>query len=208
MTKGHTTVQYRCFKHFDQDAFLWDLSLAPFVNVFSFSDPNQALTAWYEAFLPVVEKHAPIRKRRVKHPTLPQWLSSEIIKAMKLRDRLKRDKKFEDYKKQRNKVTSLVRAAKKAYFAKLINDNKDTASLWHAMTEITHKSRNKAKTAEIKCSPNVFNNHFLSLTDAILKSADTSTSSDIRSQHPWRSFVRIGLVPAIHLRFLQLLYMK
>ena len=126
---------------------LWDLSLAPFVNVFSFSEPNQAPTAWYEAFLPVVEKHAPIRKRRVKHPTLPQWLSSEIIKAMKLRDRLKRDKKFEDYKKQRNKVTSLVRAAKKAYFAKLINDNKDTASLWRAMTEITHKSRNKVKTA-------------------------------------------------------------
>ena len=69
---------------------------------------------------------------------------------------------------------------KKSYFAKLINDNKDTASLWRAMTEITHKSRNKAKTAEIKCSPNVFNNHFLSLTDAILKSADTSTSSDYK----------------------------
>ena len=144
----------------------------------AFQIRNQALTAWYEAFLTVVEKHAPVRKRRVKHPTLPQWLSSEIIKAMKLRDRLKRDKKFEDYKKQRNIVTSLVRAAKKAYFAKMINDNKDTASLWRAMTEITHKSRNKAKTAEIKCSPNVFNNHFLSLTDAILKSADTSTSSD------------------------------
>ena len=107
MTKGHITVQYRCFKHFDRDAFLWDLSLAPFANVFSFSDPNQAPTAWYEAFPPVVEKHAPIRRR------LPQWLSSEIIKAMKLRDRLKRDKKSEDYKKQRNKVTSLVRTAKK-----------------------------------------------------------------------------------------------
>ena len=94
MTKGHATVQYRCFKHFDQDAFLWDLSLALFANVFSFSDPNQALTAWYEAFIPVVEKHAPIRRRRVKHPTLPQWLSPEIIKAMKLRDSLKRDKKY------------------------------------------------------------------------------------------------------------------
>ena len=43
ITKGHTTVQYRCFKHFDQDVFLWNLSLAPFANVFSFSDPNQAL---------------------------------------------------------------------------------------------------------------------------------------------------------------------
>ena len=146
--------------------------------------------ALVRSFLPVVEKRAPIRRRRVKHPTLPQWPSSEIIKAMKLRDRLKRDKKFEDYKKQRNKVTSSVRAAKKAYFAKLINDSKDTASLWRAMTEITHKSRNKAKTAEIKCSPNVFNNHFLSLTDAILKSADTRTSSDYKIPTSLKKFCK------------------
>ena len=130
MTKGQTTVQYHCFKHFDQDAFLWDLSLAPFANVFSFSDPNQALIAWpYEAFLPVVKKHAPIRRWRVKHPTFPQWLSSEIIKAMKLRDRLKRDKKCEDYKKERNKVTSLVTAAHK---------KKLTSQNWSLITKILH----------------------------------------------------------------------
>ena len=67
---------------------------------------------------------------------------------------------------------------------------KDTASLWRAMTEITHKSRNKAKTAEIKCSPNVFNNHFLSLTDAILKSADTSTSSDYKIPASLKKFCK------------------
>ena len=92
---------------------VWVLSLASFASVFSFSDPNLVLTAWYEAFLPVVEKHAPIRRRRVKHSTLPQWLSPEIVTAMKFRDRHKHDKIFEDYKKQNNKITSLVRAKKK-----------------------------------------------------------------------------------------------
>ena len=58
------------------------------------------------------------------------------------------------------------------------------------MTEITHKSRNKAKTAEITCSPNVFNNYFLSLTDAILKSADTSTSSDCKIPTPLKKFCK------------------
>ena len=43
-----------------------------------------------------------------------------------------------------------------------------------------HTSPEIKQTAEIKCSPNVFDNHFLSLTDAILKSADTSTSSDYK----------------------------
>ncbi|WP_419598339.1 reverse transcriptase domain-containing protein [Thiolapillus sp.] len=174
LAKGHTTIQYRTFKHFNQDDFLRDLSSAPFANVLEVSDPSTALVAWYEAFLPVIEKHAPLRRKRVKHPTLPQWLSPDIITAMKTRNKLKKEKKFEDYKRQRNKVTNLVRAAKKAYFEKLINHNKDTSSLWRAMNEITHKSRNKSVSCEIKGSPNSFNEHFLSVSESILKSADNS----------------------------------
>ena len=93
---------------------------------------------------------------------------------MKTRDKLKKEKKFEDYKRQRNKATNLVCAAKKAYFEKLINHNKDTSSLWRAMNEITHKSRNKSVSGEIKGSPNSFNEHFLSIYESILKSADNS----------------------------------
>ena len=58
------------------------------------------------------------------------------------------------------------------------------------MIEITHKSRNKAKTAEIKCSPNVFNNHFLPLTDATLKSADTSTACDYKISPSLKKFCK------------------
>ena len=58
------------------------------------------------------------------------------------------------------------------------------------MTEITHKSQNKAKTAEIKYSLNVFSNHFLSLTDAILKSAETSTSSDYKIPTSLKTFCK------------------
>ena len=48
------------------------------------------------------------------------------------------------------------------------------------MTEITHKSQNKAKTGEIKCSANVFKNPFLLLTNAVFKSADINTASDYK----------------------------
>ena len=130
LAKGHTSVQYRSFKHFNNDDFLRDLSFAPFAAVFGAADPTTALITWYDAFLPGIEKHAPLRRKRVQHPTLPQWLSTDIIKAMKTRDKLKKDKKFDDYKRHRNKVTNLVRAAKKAYFEKLINHSKDTSALW------------------------------------------------------------------------------
>ena len=65
---------------------------------------------------------------------------------MKTGDKLKQEKKFEDYKK---KLTNLVRAAKRAYFEKLINHNKDTSSLWRAENETTHKSRSKSGSCEI-----------------------------------------------------------
>ena len=136
LAKSHTTIQYRSFKHFNQGDFLQELDSAPFAAVFSLSDPTKALSASYEAILPVIEKHAPLRRKRVKHPTLRQWLSTDIIKAMKTRDKFKQEKKFEGYKKifkKRNKVTNLVRAAKRAYFEKLINHNKDTSSLWRAV---------------------------------------------------------------------------
>ena len=42
LAKGQTTVQYRSFKHFNQDDFLRDVSSAPFAAVLEVSDPTTA----------------------------------------------------------------------------------------------------------------------------------------------------------------------
>ena len=93
-----------------------DISCAPFSNVYSFNDPDDAMLAWYNIFMPIIDKHAPLRKKRVKHPKLPPWLTKDVIVAMAIRDRLKKEKKNDDFKKQRSRVKSLVCSAKKAYF--------------------------------------------------------------------------------------------
>ena len=113
---------------------------------------------------------------------------------MKIRYKLKQEKKVEDYKKQRNKVANLVRAVKRAYFEKLINHNKDTSSLWRAMNEITHKSRNKPASCEIKCSSNSLNKHFLSFSASILKSTDNSSCKNYEISQFLKKFCqdRIG----------------
>ena len=48
-----------------------DLKVMPFDSVFNFNDPSEALAFWYDAFLPVVNKYAPLRRKRVKHPKMP-----------------------------------------------------------------------------------------------------------------------------------------
>ena len=78
-SKGHTSIEYRSFKNFDVESFLSDVSAMPFDSVFNYNDPSEALTFWYNAFLPVVNKHAPLRRKRVKHPKLPPWLTKDII---------------------------------------------------------------------------------------------------------------------------------
>ena len=42
------------------------------------------------------------------------------------------------------------------------------------MNEIMHKSRNKSVSGEIKGSPDSFNEHFLSISESIFKSANNS----------------------------------
>ena len=89
---------------------------------------------------------------------------------MALRDKLKRDKLFDLCKKQRNKVSTLVRTAKKNYLNKLITDNRDTATIWRAVNEISRKSRPQSNSSVCNITPDSFNKHFLSLAEKLTSS--------------------------------------
>ena len=99
--------------------------------------------------MPIINVHAPLRKKRVKHPKWQPWLTRDVITAMAVRDRLKKEKGSEDFKKQRNKVKSLVRSAKKSYYDKLIELDKSTSTVWKALNEITNKSHQKKKAEHL-----------------------------------------------------------
>ena len=70
---------------------------------------------------------------------------------MAIRDRLKKGKQFEVFKKQRNKVKSLVRSAKISDFDKLIESDKSIATIWKAINEIkpTNLIENKATPPQL-----------------------------------------------------------
>ena len=84
---------------------------------------------------------------------------------MALHDKLKSDKLFDLYKKQRNKVSTFVRTAEKNYFNKLITDNRDTATIWRAVNEITRKFHPQSKSSASNFTTDSFNEHFLSLAE-------------------------------------------
>jgi hypothetical protein len=141
--------------------------------VYSYNNPDDPLSTLYGIITPIINKHAPIRRKRVKQATLPGWLTGEIIETMKRRDKAKKEKQFHEYKIWRNKVTTLVRDAKKKFFGTLITNSRDTAQIWRAMNSITNKHRKPHSSPPNEHSADTLNDFFLSHASTIIS---TTTS--------------------------------
>ena len=89
---------------------------------------------------------------------------------MAFRDKLKHDKLFDLYKKQRNKVSTSVRTAKENYFSKLVTDNRDTATIWRGVNETSRKSCPQSNSSVCNITPDSFNKHFLSSAEELTSS--------------------------------------
>ena len=109
----HKTITIRNFTKFEQSRFLQDLAQAQMSKIYQSSNPDQALKDWLNIFNGIYDKHAPFMTKRVRDKQKPPWISKEIDEAKVLREKLKKEKKFEEFKKQRNKVTSLIRISRK-----------------------------------------------------------------------------------------------
>ena len=57
----HSLLSIRSSKHFDPTAFCTDLSCVPFIPVLDCTDPKEALSVWYNVYLTVVNRHAPLK---------------------------------------------------------------------------------------------------------------------------------------------------
>ena len=125
---SHYTISYRSFKTFDELKFVEDLQSVPWDTIKLFDDTDDILEAWLDLFLQVVDKHVPLKQHRVRHKNQPQWLSSEILDAMKCRDRHKSLGNHDEYKVWRNKVIKLIQNGKKTQYQTFISNNKGNPS--------------------------------------------------------------------------------
>ena len=164
--QNHTTIEYRCFKNFDQNRFLFDLSLCDFSTVYQYSDPNMALKSWYDIFLPLLNKHAPIRKKRVKQKQFNESITPDILNLMRERDKLYNDGRHEEYRKLRNKVNDMIRQSEAQLIQSKVEKSKHIGTIWNAMDYITHKHKKKKLFNNISASANEFNSIFLSSNGA------------------------------------------
>ena len=89
------------------------------------------------------DKHAPIKSKRVKHETKPEWINDEIKLAMKHRDTYHKHKDWKQYKFWRNKTITLIRTSKRDFFNRSVSKNKETSFLWKHVKNVSGKNDEK-----------------------------------------------------------------
>ena len=175
---SHTYVDIRSFKNFDKNAFLYDLSRVSFNPVYQCIDPENALDMWYSLFLPVLDEHAPIRKKRVKQKEIPAHITQDIRNLMKDRDKAKQQfgKKDSRYKRLRNRVSEAIKQSRRKQTSESIERNDALVNVWRIMNEITGKSKS-ASNDQTNFSPEELNKHFLSLAQKLQTENDSPNPS-------------------------------
>ena len=105
--------------------------------VISQIDINANVSNWTSKFMAVFDKHAPIRQKRVKRETQPEWVNDEIKTAMEQRNKYHGLKDWRQYKYWRNRITALIRKSKKNFFSRSINEHRDNTFLWRHVKSLS-----------------------------------------------------------------------
>ncbi|KAK6182000.1 hypothetical protein SNE40_009773 [Patella caerulea] len=142
------------------------------------NDIETALPAFYDLFLTVLNKHAPIKTRRVKYHTQPPWFNDEIKDARKKRDYYKMIGNDTLYKQWRNKTKKLIEQAKTDHVKDIIINKKDNKTIWQYLNSLQGKSSlgpnypqtieyHDFKTSDPTQITEFMNEYFTNITDSI-----------------------------------------
>ena len=173
----HIEIQYRDFKHVDENVFMSDMLESNFDALEQIYDPDEVVTAFYSLFFGVVNKHAKTKNKRVKCQLNPSWMTPEIKEARHARDYYHKKKDPINYKYWRNKVTALINAAKEKYYKSAIDENKNSKDIWKYIKELRPKADHSSPTMLTVNDQtatnntdivNMFNDYFVNLSNALL----------------------------------------
>ena len=196
--KQHKTITYRSYKKFDVHSYQQSLSSAPFAVAEIFDDVNDAYHFTQSLMNEIINEHAPLKQKRIKHKQVP-YMNSELRKAINVKNMLKRkyDKNqctvnWNKYRYHRRIVSNIRKISAKKYISEKCKDTLNGKGFWEAVSPyFSYKSKNidsdivilengsiineKAKVADI------FNDYFINATDNVSRTDKINEEDDIPS---------------------------
>ena len=117
----------------------------------------------------VIDKHAPLRKTRIKLKESP-WMTPSILQLIRNRDRLKHKAKkskiqgdWDNYRKARNNVTTHIRRAKRNFISSKIESSvQDVKTVWKTLRYLAPEKKSDAEATSIKLNDNYIRGQELS----------------------------------------------
>ena len=86
---ANSFTRKRHFKHFNGNEFLNYLNEIDWNEISSSDDPNVIWSMWLTNFTQILDKHVPIKKKRLGKKKSP-WITTDVIQKMRARDYLKK----------------------------------------------------------------------------------------------------------------------
>lgn len=119
---GQKMIVKRIFKHFNENEYCEEVRNVDWSKILVEDDPDRALEAFTSSIMPIMDKHAPLRRITVRTIAAP-WVDLELKEHIKLRNELKAEAitsgnsiLWNKYRKLRNYVTKLNRTKKRNYY--------------------------------------------------------------------------------------------
>ena len=180
---NHAFIYKRDINKMDHTEFSNQLQSISWDDVLSLNDAEEAYSVWASKFKDVLDTHAPIRKKRVRHRKSP-WMNKDILDSMRKRDRYKRiakrsrlDNDWLSYKKMRNNVNSMIRKAKRSYIGNSIVKHKGNSSeMWKLLRYLIPNKKTNSHVQKLitngveitnnKSMANIFNEYFTQVAES------------------------------------------
>ena len=119
---GVRHIEARTMKNFNTEDFLRDLEQKYWDNIYHFEDPNKMWKIWKCMLMEVIDKHAPLRSRRISNRK-SSWITNDLRRQIFNRDYLKKKAvssnnpdAWDQYRQARNQTNNAIKKTKRTYF--------------------------------------------------------------------------------------------
>ena len=123
-------IEFRDFKNLNERAFLDDIRSLDALNLNQCASVNEMWTIWKENFMNICDKHAPIKRRKIRNKSNP-WITKQLLLEKRHKNYLKKKacktgnlNDWVNYKHTRNNYSKLVKNTIKSHFSNDIQNNK------------------------------------------------------------------------------------
>ena len=145
----------RKYNRFDDKEFVKHLNRVQWCQVTDTNEVNEAVMKFESLFLPICNKHAPLRRKRVRKQNSP-WITNDIIQLMHKRDNVKKkaiasgsSQQWATYKYLRNKVNYAIKESKRSYLTQSVYAaKKDSREIWKTLRNVVP---GKVRSTNVTC---------------------------------------------------------